>query len=581
MSDHRLRELAALFGKLGAIAFGGPAAHVAMMEDEVVRRRGWMTRERFLDLYGATNLIPGPNSTEMAIHIGHARAGWAGLVVAGACFIVPAAAIVAVIAWAYVRFGKLPQIGGVLYGIKPVIIAIVVQALWGLGRTAVKTWWLGAVALLAAAAAVAGVHELAILAGAGVLVACGRGVAKARAAFLPIVAGTAPAAASFSLAGLFLVFLKIGAILFGSGYVLLAFLRADLVDRLHWLTESQLLDAIAVGQITPGPVFTTATFIGYLLGGGAGAVIATVAIFLPAFVFVAISGPLVPRLRASPIAGAVLDGVNVASLALMAVVTVQLGHAAVLDPPTAALAITSAIVLLRFRISSVWLVAAGTAAGLVLSCGHSEPHADAPTCAAGPAGETGSGTYYAADGTGNCSFDASPNDLMVAAMNAADYNTAAWCGACLDVASGSNHVVVRVVDQCPGCAHGDLDLSEQAFAALAPLPQGRIPITWHEVPCPVTTPISYRFKEGSNAFWTAIQIRDHRYAITKLEVQQGSAWTPIQRADYNYFVAAAGLGAGPYTLRVTDDRGQTLVDQNIALGDAVLRPGTAQFATCP
>ncbi len=367
----RLRELAWLFGKLGFTAFGGPAAHIAMMEDEVVRRRGWMAREQFLDLLGATNLIPGPNSTELAIHIGHARAKWAGLVVAGACFILPAVVIVTAIAWAYVRFGALPEVAGVLYGVKPVIIAVVVQALWGLARTAVKTWVLGAVGAAAFAATLLGVDELLVLLAAGVFVACARGVIDRKrqaAAWLPVV-GAASAPTAFGLAPLFLVFLKVGAVLFGSGYVLLAFLRGDLVDRLHWLTEPQLLDAVAVGQVTPGPLFTTATFVGYTLAGLAGAAVATVGIFLPAFVFVAASGPLVPRLRASPLAGAVLDGVNAASLALMAVVALELGRTAIVDVPTAVLAAVGAVLLVRFKLGSIWLVLVGSAAGATITLG--------------------------------------------------------------------------------------------------------------------------------------------------------------------------------------------------------------------
>lgn len=369
-----LRELAGLFGKLGIISFGGPAVHVAMMEEEVVRRRRWMTPERFLDLVGATNLIPGPNSTELAIHIGHARAGWAGLVVAGLCFITPAVLIVTAIAWAYVRFGTLPALAGVLYGVKPVLIGVVLQALWNLGRTAIKTPWLGVVGALACAASFAGVNELGVIGAAGVLVAIGRGVFRpAATALLPWpllgASATSVTTAGFGLAPLFLTFLKIGSVLFGSGYVLLAFLRADFVEHLHWLTEAQLLDAVAVGQVTPGPVFTTATFIGYLLGGTPGAALATAGIFLPAFVFVAISGPLVPRLRASKVAAAVLDGVNVASLALMAVVTIQLGRSAILDVPTAILALASAAVLIKFRPSSFWLVLAGAVAGALIALG--------------------------------------------------------------------------------------------------------------------------------------------------------------------------------------------------------------------
>jgi chromate transporter len=372
-----LAELAGLFLKLGTIAFGGPAAHIAMMEDEVVRRRQWLTRDEFLDYLGATNLIPGPNSTELAIHIGHARAGWPGLLVAGACFILPATLIVGVIAWAYVRFGTLPEIKGVLYGVKPVVMAVVAQALWGLGRTALKTRALVVLGVAALVAAALGVHELLILFGAGLIMALSRRlvpfVRRSSALLLSGVPGSAStvaatgvlaAAASFGLWPLFWIFVKIGAVLFGSGYVLLAFLRADLVERLGWLTERQLLDAVAVGQVTPGPVFTTATFIGYLLGSTPGAIVATVGIFLPAFIFVALSGPLVPRLRRTPTAGAVLDGVNVASLALMAVVTWQLGRAALVDSLAIVLAAVSAVLLLRFRVNSAWLVLGGALVGV-------------------------------------------------------------------------------------------------------------------------------------------------------------------------------------------------------------------------
>ncbi len=363
--DRSLSELAWLFLRLGTTAFGGPAAHIAMMEDEVVRRRRWLSREEFLDYLGATNLIPGPNSTELAIHIGHARAGWPGLLVAGVCFILPATLIVAALAWAYARFGALPAAGGVLYGVKPVVIAVVAQALWGLGRAALKSRMLIALGLVSLSAAALGVHELLILFAAGTGVALlRRGVAGAAPAFLALASpGLLAAAPPFGLWPLFGIFVKIGAVLFGSGYVLLAFLRADLVERLGWLTERQLLDAVAVGQITPGPVFTTATFIGYLLGGGGGAAVATVGIFLPAFVFVALSGPLIPRLRRSPTAGAVLDGVNVASMALMAVVTWQLGRAALVDPLAFALAAVSAVLIVRYRVNSAWLVLGGALVG--------------------------------------------------------------------------------------------------------------------------------------------------------------------------------------------------------------------------
>jgi chromate transporter len=366
-----LAELALLFARLGATAFGGPAAHIALMRDEVVRRRQWLSEERFLDLLGATNLIPGPNSTEMAIHIGWERRRWSGLVVAGLAFILPAMLLTAVFGWAYVRFGSLPSAGWLLYGVKPVILGVVVQAIWGLAPRAARTAGLRVLAALSAVLAIWGINELALLFGSGALaVLASRAARRAqtRGAFRPLLpvlplAVGAGALSGVTLPSLFWVFFKIGSVLFGSGYVLLAFLRADLVQRLGWLTEAQLIDAIAVGQVTPGPVFTTATFIGYVLAGPSGALVATAGIFLPAFIFVALSGPLVPRLRASPLAGAFLDGVNVASLALMAVVTLQLGRAALVDVPTVALAGLSALLLVRFQPNATWLVLGGAAAG--------------------------------------------------------------------------------------------------------------------------------------------------------------------------------------------------------------------------
>ncbi len=375
-----------MFLRLGTTAFGGPAAHIALMEDEAVRRRKWLSREEFLDLLGATNLIPGPNSTELAIHLGHRRGGWPGLIVAGVSFIGPAMVIVGAIAWAYVRFGKLPQTDAILYGIKPVVIAVVVQALIGLARTAARTVSLAVLGLLSAAFVVAGIHELAVLLIAGLVTLAARvlrfGISRSSgssgapallAAGLPSAGGAAAAGMSgmgtvgaVGLTPLFLFFLKVGSVLFGSGYVLLAFLRADLVERWHWLTEQQLLDSIAIGQVTPGPVFTTATFIGYVLAGFPGALVATLGIFLPAFVFVALSGPLVPKLRASPTFGALLDGINVGSLALMAVVTVQLGRSALVDPVTAVLAAASALLLMRYRVGSAWLILGGGIVGFLL-----------------------------------------------------------------------------------------------------------------------------------------------------------------------------------------------------------------------
>lgn len=379
-----LRELAALFAKMGTIAFGGPAAHVAMMEDEVVRRRGWMTREAFLDSLSASNLMPGPNSTELALHVGLARAGMPGLLVSGVAFVLPAALIVAGLAWAYVRFGALPAAAALLYGVKPVVIAIVAQALWRLGQSALRTSALAILGVAAVVLVALGTHEIAVLLGAALVSAAfaARPPGGDLPLSIPILVGAAPlaltgggattlaavgaASAPAGLWTLFAVFAKTGALLFGSGYVLLAFLRADLVERLGWLTERQLLDAVAIGQVTPGPLFTTATFVGYLVGGWGGAVVATVAIFLPAFLYVSVSGPLVPRLRRSPLAGAALDGVNVGSLALMAVVTFQLGRAAIVDALTVTLALGSLLLLLRWRMNSAWLVAAGAVLGVLL-----------------------------------------------------------------------------------------------------------------------------------------------------------------------------------------------------------------------
>jgi chromate transporter len=357
-----------VFARLGATAFGGPAAHLALMEDELVRRRGWLSRERFLDLLGATNLIPGPNSTEMAIHLGYLRAGWAGLVVAGVAFIAPAALIVSALAWAYVRFGARPDAAAVLAGVKPVVLVVVAEALWRFLRSAARTPFQGALAAGALAAAALGGHELLVILAGGALAAARAGALRGKLAglapFAPVAAlAHAAAAAPVTLGGILGFFLKVGSILYGSGYVLLAFLRSDLVERLGWLTDAQLLDAVAVGQVTPGPVFTTATFVGWILAGPAGAALATVGIFLPSFVFVALSGPLVPRLRRSALAGAFLDGVTVASLGLMALVTAQLARDALASPVAWAVAGTAALLLFRFRVNSAWLVLGGAAAG--------------------------------------------------------------------------------------------------------------------------------------------------------------------------------------------------------------------------
>lgn len=362
--------------KLGFTAFGGPAAHIAMLHDEVVTRRKWISEQRFLDLLGATNLIPGPNSTEMVIHVGHIRAGYAGLAAAGVGFIFPAAAIVLALAWLYVTYGTTPTAEWLLYGIKPVIIAVIVHALWSLARKAVKGPFLAVVGLGVLALYLAGFDELLLLFTAGLLVTViqyGRRRFQRGAPPLPLLLPFLSSfsivplaqAAPVSLSGLFLVFLKVGAVLYGSGYVLLAFLRNDLVVTLGWLTDQQLLDAVAVGQFTPGPVFTTATFVGYVVAGWPGAILATVGIFLPSFLFVAALGPLIPRLRGSAVLASLLDGVNVAALGLMAAVSWQLGQAAIFDWLTMLLAVAAAVLLLRYKVNSAWLVLGGALVAVV------------------------------------------------------------------------------------------------------------------------------------------------------------------------------------------------------------------------
>ncbi|GAA2884745.1 hypothetical protein GCM10010517_48180 [Streptosporangium fragile] len=406
-SGSALREVVRLFLRLGTIAFGGPAAHIAMMHDEVVRRRGWLTEQRFLDLVGATNLIPGPSSTELAIHIGHERARRRGLVAAGVCFILPAALMVGVLAALYVRYGTTPAVEGVLYGIRPVVVAIILWALFPLLRTALKSAYLWVLAGAALAGYLLGVNELLLLAGGGLLTVAVRLAPAARARLRSGVPspgepggpggpgdrdrepprdgrdGTSPEggpgraqallAAPLALAGgqdpdqllrLFLTMLKIGAVLYGSGYVLLAFLEGDFVERLGWLTQAQLADAVSIGQLTPGPVFTTATFVGYVIAGTPGAVLATVAIFLPSFLFVGLLTRITDRIRSKAWSSALLDGVNATALALMAGVTFQLGRTSLVDPLTWALAAGALLVLWRTKLNSAWLIAAGAAVGL-------------------------------------------------------------------------------------------------------------------------------------------------------------------------------------------------------------------------
>ena len=387
----RLIEVATLFLRLGLTAFGGPAAHIAIMRDEVVNKRKWITEQEFLDLFGAANLIPGPTSTEMAIYLGYRRIGWMGLLLGGVCFIMPAMVIVLGLSWAYIHYGGTPWAGGILYGIMPVVMAIVAQALWGLGRKAVKNRLTGLIALSAVILYLLGLNVLIILLFAGLIAMLGGNYSKIRMSPLPgillqfradrvrlrqmilkqdfrslvdfgsLLAVPVP----FNLALLFINFIKIGATLYGSGYVLLAYLRADFVNQLGWLTDKQLIDAIAIGQVTPGPLFTTATFIGYLLGGLPGALLATLGIFLPSFVFVGISGLFINRIRNSPWTSALLDGVNAASLGLMLAVSIQLAATALIDPLTVGVAVICLIILIRFQTNSTWLIAGGALIGLI------------------------------------------------------------------------------------------------------------------------------------------------------------------------------------------------------------------------
>jgi chromate transporter len=376
---HRIIEVGTVFLRLGAVGFGGPAAIIAMMREEVVSRRRWVNDQHFLDLLGATNLIPGPNASEMTMFLGYARAGIPGLIVAGTAFVLPAMLIVLGLAWAYVTYGTTPAVGWLLYGIKPVIIPLIVLALWSLGRRAVTgpaTGLVGVAALVLTFLNV--VHFVLLMLSGGVVILLVRSsrtlIQSHRAgALVPLplaLLGTGlPAASSASLGSLFWIFARIGALMYGSGYVLLAFLQADFVDRRGWLTQQELIDAVAIGQITPGPLSTSATFIGYLLGGVPGALVGTLGIYLPGFVIAAVSHPVIPRLRDSQVASGFLDGVNVAALGVMAAVTVELARAAYVDGYTVLTGLAAAGLLLRWRISPVSLVACGAVAGLLRAAG--------------------------------------------------------------------------------------------------------------------------------------------------------------------------------------------------------------------
>ena len=373
-----LSEVARLFFKLGLIAFGGPAAHTAMMREEVVRRRKWTTDDEFMDLVGATAVIPGPNSTELAIHLSNKRAGLKGLLVGGALFIIPAALSVLGIAWGYERWGTTPELGWVLYGIKPIAIGIVAFALLGLLKSAIKGPATGVVGVGVAVLFFIGMNELILLATGGVLIVIVRrqvfgggrftsGLIAAPPFALPFIGSfqlAVPAITGYSALTLFLTFLKIGAILYGSGYVLFAYLNVDFVERLGWLTNQELLDAVAIGQITPGPVFTTATFIGYLTGSWWGALLATVAIFLPSFLFVALLGKILPIVQRTPWARAALDGVNAASFGLMAAVSVRLADSAVVDPFTGVMAGGTFLIVWKTSVNLAWIVLGGALLGV-------------------------------------------------------------------------------------------------------------------------------------------------------------------------------------------------------------------------
>lgn len=368
-----LREVASVFFKLGCIAFGGPAAHVAMMEEEIVRKRKWMDRQHFLDLMGATNLIPGPNSTEMTMHCGHERAGMPGLFVAGACFVFPAVVITGIFAWLYTTYGKLPQVAPFIFGIKPAVLAIITAAIVKLGKKALKSWELGILGLLVLIVSILGINEVFALLSAGVLGALyfyskNRFSGDLKSLFpLVLLPTSIKSVASITSLKVFWTFLKVGAVLYGSGYVLFAYLDAELVTR-GWLTRQELIDAIAVGQFTPGPVLSTATFIGYQLNGFWGAIAATLGIFLPSFLFVLVLNPLVPKMRQSKLLGYFLDSVNIAAVAVMIAVLFEMGKDTLIDWRAIVIAIISfGLTFGLKKVNAMWTVLGGAILGFLLS----------------------------------------------------------------------------------------------------------------------------------------------------------------------------------------------------------------------
>jgi chromate transporter len=376
--SERLKEVGLLFLRLGATSFGGPAAYIALMHHEIVVRRKWVDDQKYLDIMGAVNLIPGPNATEVASHLGLIRAGWMGLITAGGLFILPGTTAIILVAWAYVTYGSLPQVGWVLYGIKPAVIAIIAQAVWSLARTGIKKPIFIVIGLVVLVLYLFGLNEiLLLLEGAALVLLIQSGIRLfkppvtgllvAPVLFLKFpLAGLATGITAFSQTTLFLTFLKMGATLFGSGYVLLAFLRSNFVAGLGWLTDAQVMDAVAVaGQITPGPVFNSAAFVGYLLGGWSSALLAALGIFLPSFVFVGLLSRFLPAMRKSWWAGSFLDGINAASLGLMAAVAIQLGRMVLIDWFTILVMLISLFLLLKSKISSVWLVLGGGVLGMI------------------------------------------------------------------------------------------------------------------------------------------------------------------------------------------------------------------------